>query len=99
MTIIPQPLQKPLRGLEIVFGLICVVAGAWALVRFGTWLIGNEPIAEKLSWWNALLLLVQALYLLSFGGNLLRRGYLSLVLWVIALAILCVLPTMSGLAG
>jgi hypothetical protein len=92
MTIVPKPLQKPLRFCEIVFGLICVAAGCWALIGFGKWLVGSGLVTGSYSWWNAILLVGQSLYLLGFGVNLLRWGYLSMVLWAIALGILCALP-------
>lgn len=99
MTIIPKPLQKPLRLCEIAFGLVCIAAGAWALIRFGSWLAESGSARGISSLWNAALLFAQGIYLLGFGSNLLRRGYLSMVLWVMALAILCALPVMTGKFG
>ncbi len=92
VTIIPQPLQKPFRRFEIVAGLACVATGVWMLAQFGFWLAGAVPHLEIRSMGDATLLLVQSLYLLGFGGNLLRSGYIALVFWIIAVAILVALP-------
>lgn len=97
MTIIPQPLQKPFRRFEIVAGLVCVVAGVWMLAQFGFWLTGAVPHLEIRSMGDPALLLVQSIYLLGFGGNLLRSGYVALVFWMIAIAILVALPVTAGL--
>jgi hypothetical protein len=74
----PQPLQKPFRSFEIVAGLLCVAAGIWMLLQFGLWLGGTVPNLEIRSMRDAALLLVQSIYLLGFGGNLLRSGYVAL---------------------
>jgi len=97
MTIIPKPLQKPLRLCEIILGLLCVATGAWALVILGSWLAFSEPAHGDRLGWNAILLFAQSIYLLGFGANLLRRGYLNVLLWVIAFAILCALPVTMGM--
>ncbi len=86
VTIIPQPLQKPFRRFEIVAGLVCVAAGVWTLAQFGFWLAGAVPHLEIPSMEDAALLLVKSIYLLGFGGNLLRSGYVALVFWMIAVA-------------
>ena len=97
MTIVPLPLKKPLRRLEIVAGLLCVVAGGWMLVQFALWVSGSVPHMEIRSMRDAALLLVQSTYLLGFGGNLLLRGYVGLIFWIIAAAILIALPVSAGL--
>ena len=99
MTIIPRPLHKPFRRFEIVAGLVCVAAGLWMLAQFGLWLAGAAPHLEIGSMGDFALLLVQSIYLLIFGGNLLRSGYIALVFWTIALAILAALPVTVGLGA
>ena len=99
MTIIPKPLQKPLRLCEIIFGLLCVATGVWALVIMGGWLAYSEPSNGDSSGWNAIVLCAQSIYLLGFGTSLLRRGYLNMVFWIFALAILCALPVTTGQVG
>ena len=96
MTIVPVPVQKPLRRLELVFGLFCAVAGAWMLAQFAFWLFGFAHHVNIVSTKDAAVLLLQSLYLLGFGGCLLLRGYVGLVFWVIALAILIALPATAG---
>ena len=97
MTIISQPLQKPFRRFEIVAGLACVAAGVWMLAQFGFWLAGAVPHLDIRSEGDAALLLLQSIYLLGFGGNLLRSGYVALIFWMIAVAILVALPVTAGL--
>ena len=97
MTIIPQPLIKPLRRFEIIVGLLCVAVGIWMLAQVTLWLLGSEPSLEIRSGWGGVLVLVQSMYLLGFGGKLLRSGYVGLVFWVIAAAILVALPAAAGL--
>jgi len=97
VTIVPQPLRKAFRSFEVVSGLVCVAAGVWMLVQLGFWLAGSEPQLGIGSIGGVALLLVQAVYLLAFGGNLFRSGYVALVFWVIALAILGALPVTAGL--
>ena len=97
MSIIPQTLQKSFRRFEVVAGVICVVSGFWMLTQFGFWLTGSVPHMEIRSMRDAVLLLVPSIYLLGFGYNLLRSGYVALLFWVIAIAILIALPVMAGL--
>ena len=96
MTIIPQPLQKTFRRFEIVAGLLCVVTGVWMLAQFSFWLSGSAARMEIRSMTDATLLLVQAIFLVGFGGNLLRSGQVALIFWVIAVAILVALPFSAG---
>jgi hypothetical protein len=91
MTIIPEPLQKPFRRLEITAGLICIVTGIWMLAQFGLWLAGSVPFLDIRSTGEAILLLVQSVYLIGFSINLLRSGYVALVFWMITIAILVTL--------
>jgi hypothetical protein len=97
MTIIPQPLKKTFRRFEIVAGLLCLAAGAWMLTQFALWLAGSVPHLEIRSMRGSALLLVPSIYLLGFGGNLVRSGYVALVFWIIAVAILVALPVTAGL--
>ncbi|MTW22055.1 hypothetical protein [Allochromatium palmeri] len=99
MTLIPQPVQKPFRRFEIGVGLIGVVAGLWLLVQFGFWLNRVLPELDLGIVGEGALRLAQSVYLLGFGVNLLRRGYISLVFWMIALAVLANVPVMSGEIG
>ncbi len=96
MTLVPEPLQKPLRRLEIVTGLLCVAVGAWALVQAVSAIAGGETRIQMASTVDTVKVLAGALYLLGFGGGLLYRGYLSLVLWVMALAVLAALGVAAG---
>ena len=74
-----------------------MAAGVWILAQLGFWLAGDVPHLEIRSMRDVVLLLVPSIYLLGFGGNLLRSGYVALVFWVIAVAILVALPVMAGL--
>jgi hypothetical protein len=91
MTTIPKPIQKPFRRLEIAAGLVCIVAGIWMLAQFGLWLTGSVPFLEIRSMGEAVLLLIQSVYLIGFSINLLRSGYVALVFWMITIAILVTL--------
>jgi len=91
MTIIPKPLKKPFRRLEIAAGLICIAAGIWMLAQFGLWLAGSVQLLKIGSTGEAVLLLVQSVYLIGFSVNLLRSGYVALVFWMITIAILVTL--------
>ncbi len=97
MTVVPQPMQKTFRRFEIVAGLLCLATGFWMLTQFALWLFGSVPHLEIRSMRDAALLLAQAIYLLGFGGNLLFSGYVGLLFWVIAIAILVALPVTAGL--
>jgi hypothetical protein len=99
MTIVPDPVQKTLRRFEIGFGLVCSAVGLWMLVQFGLWLFQAAPQMEIGSFKDAALLLGQSIYLLGFGGCLLFSGYVSLIFWVIAVAILVALPVTAGWVG
>ena len=70
MTIVPKPVQKPFRRVEIAAGLLCISAGLWLLVGF-----------------------------IGFSIDLLRSGYIALVFWMLAIAILVTLPLTSGIFG
>ncbi len=91
MTIVPAPLQKPLRRFEIAVGVFCIVTVFWILAEFGLWLAGAVPHVHIRSIGEAALLLVQAVYLIGFSVNLLRSGRVALVFWMIAIAILVTL--------
>lgn len=97
MTIIPKPAKKPFRRLEIVSGSICIAAGLWLLLQFGLWVAGSDPHMHIRSLGEAIMALVQSIYLLGFGINLLRSGYVALVFWMIAIAILATLPLTMGM--
>ena len=97
MTIVPQPLEKPLRRIEIGTGLLCVAAGVWTLAQGAAGVFGSVPSQEIGSVWGWVLVFGKSLYLLAFGGVLLRSGYVSLIFWVIAAAILVSLPVTFGL--
>jgi hypothetical protein len=99
MTIVPQPVQKTLRRLEIGFGLVCSAFGLWMLVQFGLLVFGAATQMQVGSFGEAALLLGQSIYLLGFGWLLLFRGYVSLIFWVIAAAILMALPVAVGWVG
>jgi hypothetical protein len=97
MTIIPKPVQKPFRRFEIAAGLLCIAAGIWLLAEFALWLAGAVPHLHIRSKGEALLILVQSVYLTGFSVNVLRSGYVALVFWMIAIAILVTLPLTAGL--
>ena len=99
MTLIPQSIQKPFRRFEIGVGLISVAAGLWWLVQFGVWLNGSLPELDAGVVGEGAIRLAQSSYLLGFGVNLLRRGYVSLLFWMITLGALASVPVMSGPVG
>ena len=99
MTIVPKPVQKPFRRVEIAAGLLCIAAGLWLLVEFGFWLAGAVPHLNIHSFGEAIMIFVQAVYLIGFSINLLRSGYIALVFWMLAIAILVTLPLTSGIFG
>ena len=99
MTLIPPPVQKPFRRFEIGVGLVSVAAGLWWLVQFRVWLNGSLPELDAGAVGEGALRLAQSLYLLGFGVNLLRHGYVSLLFWMIVLGVLASVPVMSGPVG
>jgi protein-S-isoprenylcysteine O-methyltransferase Ste14 len=99
MTLIPPPVQKPFRRFEIAVGIISVVAGLWLLVQFSVWLNQTRPELDAGVVGEGALRLAQSVYLLGFGVNLLRHGYVSLLFWMIALGALASVPVMSGPVG
>lgn len=101
MTLIPQSIQKPFRRFEIGVGLISVAAGLWWLVQFGFWFWLNQTLPELDTGVlrEGAFRLAQSSYLLGFGVNLLRRGYVSLLFWMITLGALASVPVMSGPVG
>lgn len=96
MTIVPQPLQKGFRRLEIVFGLVCVVASGWLFYCFGLWAFDAPAGTAIDSPAGAAMVLFYAVYLLVFGGNLLHTGYVALIFWAIALAAVVTAGTLLG---
>jgi len=99
MTIIPKPIKKPFRHLEIAAGLVFIAAGLWLVIQFGLWLAGADPQVHIRSFGEAALILVQSVYLIGISVNLLRTGRVALVFWMIAVAILATLPLTTGLFG
>ena len=97
MTIVPKPLEKALRRIEIGSGLLCAMAGAWTLAQGAARVFGSVPSPEIGAVWGWVLVFGKSVYLLGFGGVLLRSGYVSLIFWVIAAAILVSLPVTFGL--
>ncbi len=74
-----------------------MITSVWMLVQFGLWFTGAEPGLEIHSTGDVVLLLVQSIYQPGFGCNLLLSGYVALLFWVIAAAILFALPVSAGL--
>ena len=99
MTLIPQSIQKPFRRFEIAVGIISILVGLWLLVQFWFWLNQTLPELDAGVLREGAFRLAQSIYLLGFGVNLLRRGYVSLLFWMIALGVLASVPVMSGPIG
>ena len=76
-----------------------MAAGLWWLVQFGVWLNGSLPELDAGVVGEGAIRLAQSSYLLGFGVNLLRRGYVSLLFWMIALGALASVPVMCGPVG
>lgn len=99
MTIVPPFLQKPFRRLELSAGLFCVALGGYLLVKLVLLGTGTSAQLAIQARGDAVLALIQSVYLIFFGLKVLNTGHVGLVFWMIALALLGSVTVTMGWVG